>query len=201
MSANNITWHKPKVDSATRFNLIGQKPVTVWLTGLSASGKSTIAFELEKMLLHAGYNAYVLDGDNIRHGLCRDLGFSESDRHENIRRIAEVAKLMNDAGVIVISAFISPYVNDRESARAIIGSENFVETYLDTPIQICENRDPKGLYKKARAGELSNFTGISAPYEIPANPELTLQTGCMTADQSVKIILDYLFSNKLTPPT
>ncbi|WP_124553135.1 adenylyl-sulfate kinase [Methylophilus methylotrophus] len=200
MPNNNITWHDTKVDSATRLNLLGHKPVTVWLTGLSASGKSTIAFELEKLLLHAGHNAYVLDGDNIRHGLCQDLGFSEKDRHENIRRIAEVAKLMNNAGLIVISAFISPYIKDRESARSIIGAGNFVETFLDTPIQICENRDPKGLYRKARAGELSNFTGISAPYESPTNPELRLETGQMTADQSVKIILDYLFSQKFILP-
>jgi adenylylsulfate kinase len=172
--------------------MIGQHPATVWLTGLSASGKSTIAFELERRLLEAGRFAYVLDGDNVRHGLCSDLGFSHDDRTENIRRIAEVARLMNDAGLIVISAFISPYRADRDNARKIIGEERFVETYLDTPIQVCEQRGPKGLYRRARAGELPDFTGVSAPYEAPELPQIRIDTGRRSVDLAVDQIIAYL---------
>lgn len=196
----NITWHNSKVACVVRQNLIAQRPATVWLTGLSASGKSTIAFELERILLNAGRIMYVLDGDNVRHGLCRDLGFTEKDRHENIRRVAEVARLMNDAGLIVISAFISPYRADRESARQIIGAERFIETYLDAPLHVCEERDPKGLYRKARVGELANFTGIGAPYEVPPSPDICLQTGSLSPDQSIRCIIDYLVARNIITP-
>ena len=147
------------------------------MTGLSGSGKSTLAFELERRLIEAGHACFVLDGDNVRHGLSRDLGFSPADRRENIRRVAEVAKFMNDAGMIVITAFISPYAEDREMARSIIGRERFLETYLAASLDACERRDPKGLYAKARAGEVMEFTGVSAPYEPPVAPDLVVETG------------------------
>jgi adenylylsulfate kinase len=196
MTDRNITWHATKVEQSSRESLIGQRAATVWLTGLSASGKSTIAFELENYLLQRGRFAYVLDGDNVRHGLCKDLGFTEADRHENIRRIAEVARLMNDAGMIVISAFISPYRQDRENARQIIGEARFVETHLDASLQVCEGRDPKGLYRRARAGELKDFTGISAPYEAPEFPQLRIDTGALAAADSVARIADYLADHR-----
>jgi len=153
-----------------------QKGATIWLTGLSGSGKSTIAKELERQLTEQGKLCYILDGDNIRHGLNRDLGFSMEDRKENIRRIAEVAALMNEAGVIVITSFISPYLSDRSDAREVIGVERMIEVFIDTPLETCEARDPKGLYKKARSGEITQFTGISDPYEPPVNPEITIST-------------------------
>lgn len=199
MNERNLTWHATKVDSVLREQLIGQRAATVWLTGLSASGKSTIAFELERALLERGRFAYVLDGDNVRHGLCRDLGFSEADRHENIRRIAEVARLMNDAGLIVISAFISPYRIDRDNARGIVGAGRFVETHIDATLAICEGRDPKGLYRKARAGELKDFTGISAPYEAPERPELRIDTGSTDPETSVARIVAYLGTHGFIP--
>lgn len=169
-----VVWHQHPVSPEQRQALLKQRPLTVWLTGLSAAGKSTIAGITEQLLLDAGHAAYVLDGDNVRHGLNQDLGFSAHDRHENIRRIAEVAHLMNDAGLIVLTAFISPYRADRQRARDIIGSERFFEVYVATPLTVCEARDPKGLYRKARAGEIADFTGISAPYEPPEHPELIL---------------------------
>lgn len=174
-----------------RERLLGQKAVTIWLTGLSGSGKSTVAYAIEKELAGAGHLAYVIDGDNVRHGLNRDLGFSPNDRKENIRRVAEVAALLNDAGVIVISSFISPYEEDRQSAGQIIG-DGFMEIFVDAPIDVCEKRDPKGLYKKARAGEISEFTGISAPYEAPSNPDLHLKTDQMTPEESALKILEFL---------
>ena len=163
------------VSAADRQQLLNQKGATIWLTGLSGSGKSTIAKQLEQSLMGLGHLCYILDGDNIRHGLNRDLGFSMEDRRENIRRIAEVAALMNDAGVIVITSFISPYISDRAAAREVIGDESFVEVFVDTAIEVCEERDPKGLYKKARDGEIQQFTGISDPYEAPQDAELTLK--------------------------
>ncbi len=169
-------WHEGQITHEERRRLLGQAPLTVWLTGLSAAGKSTLAFALERELIAGKHPCYVLDGDNIRHGLNRDLGFSPKDRAENIRRIAEVARLMNDAGLIVISAFISPFRADRASARQIIGAERFREVYVSTPLAVCEARDPKGLYGKARAGEIGEFTGISSPYEAPEKPHLTLDT-------------------------
>ena len=191
-AAGNTTWHRSQVLPAERAKLLRQEPATVWLTGLSGAGKSTIAFELEKRLVAAGHSAFVLDGDNIRHGLCRDLGFSPEFRHENIRRIAEVAKLFNDAGQLVIAAFISPFLRDRAMAREIIGPERFIEAHLCADIGICEARDPKGLYRKARAGEIPEFTGITSPYEAPERPALTVDTGRMTVEASVNAIMDRL---------
>lgn len=188
-SSNNVVWHQSQVDQDLRVKLFGQLPLTIWLTGLSASGKSTLAFALEHTLIHAQKPCYVLDGDNIRHGLNKDLGFSQNDRKENIRRIAEVAKLMNDAGLIVITAFISPFRSDREIAKSIIGVDQFKEVYVNTSIQDCEARDPKGLYAKARAGSIKDFTGISAPYEAPDNPDLTLNTAEFPLEQNLSKLL------------
>jgi adenylyl-sulfate kinase len=185
----NIVWQEGHTARHERQKLLGQLPLTIWLTGLSAAGKSTLGFLLERQLIDAGHPCYVLDGDNVRHGLSRDLGFSDSDRTENIRRIAEVARLMNDAGLIVITAFISPLRSDREMARAIIGDEQYREVYVSTSIEVCESRDPKGLYKKARAGLVKDFTGISAPYETPLSPTLTLDTGVMTQEASLERLM------------
>ncbi|MBN2163216.1 MAG: sulfate adenylyltransferase subunit CysN [Pontiellaceae bacterium] len=190
--SQNIVRSDSLVSAEDRRKLLNQKGATVWLTGLSGSGKSTIAKELEKSLMEKGHLCYILDGDNVRHGLNRDLGFSMDDRKENIRRISEVASLMNDAGVIVITSFISPYISDRASAREVIGDETFVEVFVDTPLEICEERDPKGLYKKARAGEIQQFTGISDPYEAPQDAELTLATQDMSPDKAAEIIIDDL---------
>lgn len=172
----SVVWQDGHVSLADRAALLGQHAVTVWFTGLSGAGKSTLAFALEHKLMNAGRACYVLDGDNVRHGLNRDLGFSAEHRTENIRRIAEVAKLMNEAGLIVISAFISPYREDREIARQIVGKEKFIEVHVATPIATCEQRDTKGFYQRARAGELKNFTGVSAPYEPPENPAVVIDT-------------------------
>jgi adenylyl-sulfate kinase len=175
-----------------RARLLRQSPTTVWLTGLSGSGKSTLAFELERRLHQLGHACYVLDGDIVRHGLNRDLGFIPADRTENIRRIAEVARLFNDAGLIVITAFIAPYAKDREAAREIIGAERFLETYLTADLATCERRDPKGLYAKARAGQIVDFTGISAPYEAPVRPALALDTASLSVDACIQDLLDLL---------
>jgi adenylylsulfate kinase len=186
------------VPHSDRARLLGQRPVTVWLTGLSGAGKSTLAMELDKALMEAKRPCFTLDGDNVRTGLCRDLGFGPEDRHENIRRIAEVARLMNDAGLIVLSAFISPYRSDRGMARDVIGAERFIEVYVDAPLEVCEKRDPKGLYRKARRGELSEFTGISAPYEPPVAPSTIVNT----ADRSVEECVEELFRlliSRITP--
>lgn len=185
---SEVLWHNGLVTKEERQNLLKQKPFTVWLTGLSASGKSTLAFALERKLIDSGHACYVLDGDNIRHGLNKNLTFSPDDRSENIRRIAEVAKLMNDAGLIVITAFISPYINDRALAKDVIGAESFVEVYVNTPIQTCESRDPKGLYKKARSGQTSGFTGIDAPYEPPLNPNIKIDTSIYSISESIQKI-------------
>ncbi|MEE9367552.1 MAG: sulfate adenylyltransferase subunit CysN [Pontiella sp.] len=190
--SQNIVKSDSLVSAADRSKLLGQKGSTIWLTGLSGSGKSTVANELEKELINQGQLCYVLDGDNVRHGLNRDLGFSMEDRKENIRRIAEVAALMNDAGVIVITSFISPYISDRASAREVIGDESFIEVFVDTPIEICEQRDPKGLYKKARSGEIQQFTGISDPYEAPQDAEIAIVTDEITPEAAVAIIIDDL---------
>lgn len=192
--SNNVAWHPSKVGLAERIRMLRQEPATVWLTGLSGAGKSTIAFELERRLMADGRIAFVLDGDNVRHGLNRDLGFSHSDRTENIRRIAEVAKLFNDAGLIVITAFISPYRQDRAVARQVIGEGRFIETHLCTLIDVCEGRDPKGLYRQARAGSIRDFTGITAPYEAPQNAELSIDTGQLTVEASVAKIAGALAS-------
>jgi adenylylsulfate kinase len=180
-----------------RMQMFRQKPATIWLTGLSGAGKSTIAFALEQQLVSLGHACYVLDGDNVRHGLASDLGFSRGDRHENIRRVAHVAQLMNDAGLIVITALISPMGEDRAMAREIIGHGKFIETYLAAPLATCAARDPKGLYAKARSGEISLFTGVSAPYEAPVAPELHIDTATLTAAESVARIFAYLRENCL----
>ncbi|MCC7145630.1 MAG: adenylyl-sulfate kinase [Phycisphaeraceae bacterium] len=192
--ATNITWHDGAVTAQERRKNLGQKGVTVWMTGLSASGKSTIAVALEQVLLQRGKHAYRLDGDNIRHGLNKNLGFSAEDRAENIRRIGEVAKLFADAGLIAITSFISPYAADREAARKLHADAGlpYIEVYVDCPIAEAEKRDPKGLYKKARAGQLKGFTGIDDPYEAPTNPELHLRTDQLSIEQSVEKLLELL---------
>lgn len=184
-----VVWHDGHVQIEDRNRLLGQRPLTIWLTGLSASGKSTLAFALERRLVDVGRACYVLDGDNIRHGLNKDLGFSHQDRTENIRRIAEVARLMNNAGLIVITAFISPYRDDRRLAREIVGAERFVEVYISTPIETCEGRDPKGMYKRARAGQLSGFTGVNDPYEPPETPDLTIDTSIASPADCARRVL------------
>jgi adenylylsulfate kinase len=192
--ATNITWHSGHVTREARSAFLRQQGATLWFTGLSGAGKSTIAFTLEHALLQSGHLAYVLDGDNIRHGLNRNLGFSAADREENIRRIGEVARLFADCGVIAATSFISPYRRDRDSVRALHVTANlpFVEIHVATPIETCENRDPKGLYRKARAGELKGFTGIDDPYEPPLAPELTLDASTTSPEQATLLILDYL---------
>ncbi len=190
--ATNIKWHHGKIIKEDRVKLLNQKGVTIWLTGLSGSGKSTIAVELEHALIENRHQAYILDGDNIRHGLNKNLGFSPEDRTENIRRIGEVAKLFTDAGIITIAAFISPYREDRDAVRKLLNDGEFIEVYVECPLDVCEERDTKGLYKKARAGEVKDFTGISAPYEEPLNPELTIDSSKQTVEESTRAILNYL---------
>ena len=194
--ATNITWHDGDVTPEERHKNLGQKGVTLWMTGLSGSGKSTVAVALEQVLLQRGKHAYRLDGDNVRHGLNKNLGFSAEDRTENIRRIGEVAKLFADAGMITISSFISPYVADRDNVRKLHdeGKQLYLEVYVDCPLEEAEKRDPKGLYKKARAGEIKGFTGIDDPYEAPTNPELHLRTDQLSIEQSVLKIIDLLES-------
>lgn len=189
---NNIVWHNSHITASDRQKLMKQKPLTIWLTGLSAAGKSTLAFALERILIEAGHLCYVLDGDNVRHGLNNNLGFSAEDRSENIRRVAEVAKLMNDAGLIVITAFISPFQADRDKARAIIGDGMFQEIFVDAGLDACEARDPKGLYKKARAGQIPDFTGISSPYEAPLNPELVISSGEQNKMASLAALVNFV---------
>src|SRR4051812_8115815 len=192
--ATNITWHEGHVNRDERAGLLKQKGATLWFTGLSGSGKSTVAFTLEHALVQMGRLAYVLDGDNIRHGLNRNLGFSASDREENIRRIGEVAKLFSDCGVVTMTSFISPYRKDRDQVRELHAKAGlpFVEIHMATPIETCETRDPKGLYKKARAGELKNFTGIDDPYEPPVSPEVTLDATNTSPQEATVQLLKYL---------
>ncbi|MGM9929833.1 MAG: adenylyl-sulfate kinase [Bacillus sp. (in: firmicutes)] len=194
---NNITWHDTSVSVEERRLLNGHHSFVLWFTGLSGSGKSTIANALAAELFTQNVNTYVLDGDNIRHGLNSDLGFSDNDRKENIRRIAEVAKLFVDNGTITITAFISPFREDRERARAILPQGEFIEVYIKCPLQACEERDPKGLYKKARNGEIPAFTGIDSPYEEPVNPELVIDTDGLSVQQSVAQIIQYLQDRRL----
>lgn len=191
---NNIVWHKSQVSVSERQAMTGHHPFVLWFTGLSGAGKSTLAFALERQLIKNGIACFVLDGDNVRHGLNRDLGFTPSERAENIRRVAEVARLMNDAGLVVITSFISPFRQDRTTARAIIGHERFVEIYLNTSLKTCEQRDTKGLYRKARAGEISDFTGISSPYESPEKATLILDTALITVDACVESLLQVVIA-------
>ena len=194
IKATNITWHEGHVTREERHALLRQKGATLWFTGLSGSGKSTIAFTLEHTLVQRGHLAYVLDGDNIRHGLNKNLGFSAADREENIRRIGEVAKLFADSGIVTMTSFISPYRKDRDAVRALhaAGQIPFLEIHVNTPIATCEKRDPKGLYKKARAGELKNFTGIDDPYEPPLSPELTIDATTTSPQEATLLLLEYL---------
>ena len=197
--ATNITWHESHVERKEREKLLSQQGCTIWFTGLPSSGKSTTAFTLEHELVKRGYLAYVLDGDNVRHGLNKNLGFSAEDREENIRRIGEVAKVFADAGVITMTSFISPYIKDRDSARKNHNEAGlkFIEIFVDTPVKVCEERDPKGLYEKARKGEIKGFTGVDDPYEPPLKPELVIKTEKKSPDIIVEDILNYLISNGL----
>jgi len=199
--SGNITWHEGQIRRSDREAIVGQRGVTIWLTGLSGSGKSTIAIAAEHELTSRGRLAFVLDGDNIRHGLNQNLGFSPEDRTENIRRIGEVSKLFTEAGVIVFASFISPYRSDRDAVRAFMGAGDFVEVYMDASLVTCEQRDTKGLYKKARAGEIPEFTGISAPYEEPESPELVLDTNRQSVEESVDKLVEYLDAKGYLTPT
>ena len=187
----NLTWHHAEITREDRERRSGHKGCVVWFTGLSGSGKSTLAHAVEEVLFERGCHVYVLDGDNVRHGLNKDLGFSPADRVENIRRIGEVAKLFMQAGVIAMTAFISPYRDDRRIARSLVG-DSFLEVYVKCDLDVCERRDPKGLYRKARNGEIKEFTGISAPYEEPANPELIVDTGRETLEETTQKVLNLL---------
>ena len=200
MEKRIVVWHDGLVTRDDRNLLNSHKSGLLWLTGLSAAGKSTVAHALEKTLFDRGVRTYVLDGDNVRHGLNSNLGFSPEDRKENIRRIAEVGKLMVDAGILVITAFISPYREDRVSARSLFKDGDFIEAYIKCSLEECEKRDPKGLYKKARAGEIKNYTGISAPYEEPENPELVIDTECCDVEGSAGQILAFLEERKFMSP-
>lgn len=195
--ATNITWHQHTVAQKDREDLLNQKGVLLWFTGLSASGKSTIANEVTYQLHQTGKLTYVLDGDNIRHGLNKNLGFSPEDREENIRRISEVGNLFADAGVITTTAFISPYRKDRDFARELLGDGKFIEIFVKASVETCEKRDPKGLYKKAKSGEIKEFTGISAPYEEPLKPEIILDADSMTIEEEVEAVLNYLKEKKI----
>lgn len=191
IKSTNIVWQKTNVSRQDREKLLKQKGVLIWFTGLSGSGKSTVATMVEKKLHDMGKLTYLLDGDNVRHGLNSDLGFSKEDRVENIRRIAELSKLFVDSGVITITTFISPFIKDREAVRELL-KEDFIEVYIDCPLEVCENRDPKGIYKKARKGEIKHFTGIDSPYEAPVNPEIKVQTHVKSLEECVSEIIDYL---------
>lgn len=195
--ATNVVWHDGEVSRQDRYQILRQTGATIWFTGLSGSGKSTIAVALEKALYDLGKLSYRLDGDNVRLGINKNLGFSEEDRSENIRRIGEIAKLFGDAGTLSLSSFISPYTKDRDGVRELHDAADlrFVEVFVDCSLEVAEARDPKGLYKKARAGEIKNFTGIDDPYEAPVRPEIHLHTDQMTLEEEVRIIIDYLVAN------
>ena len=197
MKTENTVWHQQHISKTERASLKNQKPCLLWYTGLSGSGKSTIANAVDALLFDRKNHTYLLDGDNVRHGLNGDLGFSDDDRVENIRRISEVAKLFIDSGLIVSTAFISPFAADRAMAADMLANGEFIEVYVDTPISVCEQRDPKGLYKKARAGEIKQFTGIDAPYEAPLNAELTIDTSKLSLEEEVQQVLDYLNAENL----
>ncbi len=193
----HVVWHEQLVSRRERNVMNKHRSILVWFTGLSASGKSTIAHHLEKELFERGVRSYVLDGDNVRHGISNNLGFSREDRRENLRRIAEVSKLMVDSGVVVLSAFVSPYREDRSYVREIVGADDFVEVYVRCPVEVCEQRDPKGLYKKARAGVIKGYTGIDAPYEEPQSPDVVLDTMELDVEDAVRKVLEYLDSRKV----
>jgi adenylylsulfate kinase len=200
IKATNITWHEGHVGRDERERLLRQKGALIWFTGLSGSGKSTIAYTLEHALVQRGHLCYVLDGDNIRHGLNKNLGFSAEDRQENIRRIAEVGKLFVDAGIVTMTSFISPYRADRDAARKTLGEGEFFEIFVDTPIGVCEERDPKGLYKKARAGEIKGFTGIDDPYEAPHKPEMVIDTSKVSPQEAAVMLCELLEKQGKVPP-
>ena len=194
---SNVVWHNTTVGIKQREVLLNQKPFVLWFTGLSASGKSTIANIVEHKLHNMQYKTYLLDGDNVRHGLNNDLGFDEKSRVENIRRIGEVSKLFTDSGLIVLTAFISPFISDRKLVRDLFDKGNFLEIFIDSSLEICEKRDPKGMYKKARKGEIKNFTGISSPYEAPENPEIhVINDESSTLDSVSNQIINHLVDNK-----
>ncbi len=193
----NTVWHEPTIYRKDRERMNGHKSCILWFTGLSGSGKSTLAHAVEDTLHRQNIRTFVLDGDNVRKGLCKDLGFSDDDRTENIRRIGEVSNLLMQAGVITITAFISPFIKDRQIVRDLVEEGDFIEVYCQTPLDICEERDPKGLYKKARSGEIPEFTGISSPYEEPEQPEITLQTGENTIEECAHQVIEYLKSHKI----
>ena len=195
--STDVVWHLASVSHQDRVAANGHQGAVLWFTGLSGSGKSTVANAVDKMLHDLGAKTYVLDGDNVRHGLNGDLGFSDSDRIENIRRIGEVAKLFVDAGLLVSTAFISPFAADRELVRGLLGDKSFIEVFVDTPLEVCEQRDPKGLYKKARAGEIKHFTGIDSAYDVPVSPEIHVQTANQDVQQCALQVVDYLRANGL----
>ena len=197
MAESNLHFHKHRIPRQLKEDRNKQKSRVLWFTGLSGSGKSTVANATEKLLHDLDIHTYILDGDNVRMGLNKDLGFAPEDRTENIRRITEVSKLFADAGIIVLTAFISPYMEDRKSARKIIGDVDFIEIYVKADLSVCESRDPKGLYKKARAGEIKGFTGIDAPYEPPVNPEIVLETDRYNIIECAQFVVDYLLQNKI----
>ena len=192
MNGKNIVWHDHHVSKMERMNRNMHKPCILWFTGLSGSGKSTVANVVERKLFDMGCTTYLLDGDNIRHGLNRDLGFTEAERIENIRRIGEVAKLFIDAGLIALTAFISPFRNEREMVRNLVEEGEFIEIFIDTPLELCESRDPKGLYRKARNGEIKDFTGIDSPYEEPTAPEIHIKTDTLSVDAAADMVVAYL---------
>ena len=197
--STNTTWHHAAVTRKMREARNGHKSAVVWFTGLSGSGKSTIAHAVEEELFRRGANTFVFDGDNVRHGLCGDLGFSDADRSENIRRIGEMAKLFVEAGVIALTAFISPFRADRDRVRALVGEESFIEVYCRCPLQVCEQRDVKGLYRRARAGEIEGFTGISSPYEPPEHPALVLDTAKMSLEICIGLVMGLVQVRRLMP--
>jgi len=198
-ASTNIAWHHASVDRDARAEQRGHRSAILWFTGLSGAGKSTLANAVNQALFERGLATYVLDGDNVRHGLCKDLGFSDADREENIRRIGEVAKLFLDSGVIVLTAFVSPFRADRDKARALVEDGDFLEIFCSADLSVCEERDTKGLYAKARAGEIKEFTGISSPYEAPENPELSVDTGAGDLESCVNQVVDALVSRGLIP--
>jgi len=197
--ATNVHWQALDVNAEARAGIKGQQPCVLWFTGLSGSGKSTIANLVEKRLFGEGRHTYLLDGDNVRHGLNQDLGFTEADRVENIRRVAEAAKLFVEAGLITLVSFISPFRSERRMARELLKPGQFIEVFIDTPLALCMARDPKGLYRRAVAGEIKNFTGVDSPYEIPENPELILSTEVLSAEASAEKVVAYLKERRLVP--